>query len=453
MKIADSSLHMSSYSSSLVSDSQSRELQLTAVSDSSLSRNQSLNTLDTIQISSEAAKAYYSRQEAGISGLSVVTSGEGDTAGLQVIRTAENQQMSGSGSSVQTSSETAVSSGSPLSSAWDMEFTSTSVHYESEQLRVSAGGSVTTGDGRKITFDLDLCFSREYASIEQETVSASKTVSVAVTDPLVINFSGGLPGLSATKFAFDMDNDGTNELVSSTATGSGFLALDRNADGRINNGSELFGPATGSGYSELACYDGDQNGWIDENDAVFAKLSIWTKDGAGNDKLLTLKEAGIGAISVNAVSSEFSLTDGSNQLKGQVRSSGVYLTEQGKVGAMQQIDLATEEPPAETSDAKDIGLAEQADELLQGSDFETRTNIRRLAATAAWLANESSKLSRSFRESLARDRSDRKSGRIPDTVEKMLECLGESVKDSFREGREHKRTLHFSGLRPNSAAE
>jgi hypothetical protein len=42
--------------------------------------------------------------------------------------------------------------------------------------------------------------------------------------------------------------------------------------GRIDSGSELFGPATGSGFGELAALDGDGNGWIDENDDAFARL-------------------------------------------------------------------------------------------------------------------------------------------------------------------------------------
>ena len=64
----------------------------------------------------------------------------------------------------------------------------------------------------------------------------------------------------------------------------------------INDGNELFGTKSGDGFKDLAKYDKDRNGWIDEADDIFDDLRIWTKDEQGNDKLLTLKEAGVGAI-------------------------------------------------------------------------------------------------------------------------------------------------------------
>jgi hypothetical protein len=45
---------------------------------------------------------------------------------------------------------------------------------------------------------------------------------------------------------------------------SGLLVIDKNLDGKVNDGSELFGPSTGDGFEKLARYDEDRNGWIDE---------------------------------------------------------------------------------------------------------------------------------------------------------------------------------------------
>ena len=42
---------------------------------------------------------------------------------------------------------------------------------------------------------------------------------------------------------------------------------------------------TGNGFSELAEYDSDGNGWIDENDEVYDQLKVWVKDENGKDKL------------------------------------------------------------------------------------------------------------------------------------------------------------------------
>jgi len=78
--------------------------------------------------------------------------------------------------------------------------------------------------------------------------------------------------------------------------GSGFLVHDQNGDGHVNDGTELFGPTTGDGFTELTTWDTDQNGWLDANDPIWAKLQIWTRDAAGNDLLFNLAQKGIGAI-------------------------------------------------------------------------------------------------------------------------------------------------------------
>jgi hypothetical protein len=103
----------------------------------------------------------------------------------------------------------------------------------------------------------------------------------------------------------------------------------------VNDGRELFGPQTGNGFAELASYDADHNGWIDENDPVFSKLRIWTQD-----RLFTLSEKGIGAIATSSAETPFALKDGATSLQGNIRSSGIYLSENGAAGTIQQVDLA-----------------------------------------------------------------------------------------------------------------
>jgi hypothetical protein len=221
----------------------------------------------------------------------------------------------------------------------------TSIHFEQEQMGFSSQGHVVTEDGRTIEFNLDMALDRAYMSRTQEqAVIHTWQQEINLTDPLVINLEGGVPQLGDTRFEFDLDNDGTTEEISFTAKGSGFLSFDRNNDGVINNGSELFGPGTGNGFEELAAYDDDGNGWIDESDAVFSQLSVWTEDDQGNDQLISLKDAGVGAIYLDNAQTEFSATTMDNELQGQVRRSGVFLFEDGNVGAMQQIDLAAREP-------------------------------------------------------------------------------------------------------------
>jgi hypothetical protein len=225
----------------------------------------------------------------------------------------------------------------PKPAGYGVEYDRHETHYESEQTSFSAEGVVKTADGREIRFNLALSMSREY--FEQSDVSL-RLGDAKMKDPLVINFGGTAAQLTDTKFSFDLDADGKTDQISFVGAGSGFLALDKNADGKINNGSELFGPASGNGFQELAAYDLDKNSWIDENDAVYTQLKVWTKDGSGNDALSTLAQTKVGAIYLGNVSTPFDIKNGQNQLDGQVRTSGVYLNEDGGAGTVQQIDLA-----------------------------------------------------------------------------------------------------------------
>ena len=222
----------------------------------------------------------------------------------------------------------------------EMTVTATESYYfeENEQTTFDTTGIVKTADGREISFNLSLEMSRSFASY-YESVYQEKTV--AFCDPLVINLDTNIAALNDQKFYFDLNADGDCEYISKLGSGSGYLALDKNNDGIINNGSELFGTKSGDGFGDLAIFDEDQNGWIDENDAIWDKLKIWTTDENGNDELYTLKKAGVGAICLQKVNTNFSHTDSNNEVKGAIRSTGIFLYENGNVGTIQHLDLAT----------------------------------------------------------------------------------------------------------------
>lgn len=227
----------------------------------------------------------------------------------------------------------------PNTAGFGVEYERHETRYEAEQTSFAAQGVVKTSDGKEIAFSLQLSMSREH--LEQSDVSVRLGNAARQTkDPLAINFNGNAAQLTSAKFSFDLNADGNAEQISFVSPGSGFLALDKNQDGKINNGGELFGPASGNGFIELTAHDQDGNLWIDENDAVFDQLKIWSKDAQGDDHLSTLKEAGVGAIFLGNTATEFSIKDASNRLDGKVRSSGVYLSESGEAGSVQQIDLA-----------------------------------------------------------------------------------------------------------------
>jgi len=207
-------------------------------------------------------------------------------------------------------------------------------YYESERLSYTAQGVVNTADGKTINLDINMFMSRQFVSYMNINIETIKPV-----DPLVINYGGTAASLLGESFMFDLDMDGIPDKLALLGEGRGYLALDKNGDGIINDGGELFGPSTGCGFSELRQYDEDGNNWIDEADAIFSKLVVWSRDKDGNDQMFTLKELGIGAIYLGDVDTEFSFKDGSNQTLGIMRSTSFFLGEYGGGGTISHIDL------------------------------------------------------------------------------------------------------------------
>ncbi len=218
-------------------------------------------------------------------------------------------------------------------------FTSSGYFEESESTSFNCAGQVKTSDGRSIDINMNVSMSRNFASYYEANFASEK---LQLCDPLVINFDSPVAGLdSEYSFFFDLDTDGEEEKIARLTSGSGYLAIDLNEDGVINDGSELFGPKSGNGFADLSSYDEDHNGWIDENDSVFEKLKIWSKDENGNDVLYTLKEKNVGALYTGAADTQFALNDASNNSLGYIRQTGVFLYEDGKVGTLQHVDLVS----------------------------------------------------------------------------------------------------------------
>lgn len=212
------------------------------------------------------------------------------------------------------------------------------IYTEQETTAFSTVGTVKTADGREINFNLDVEMSRSFSRYYKEQYQVQ---SVRVCDPLVINLDTNIAELEDQKFFFDLDADGEQDEISMLSGGSGYLALDKNQDGTINDGSELFGTGSGDGFADLEKYDQDGNGWIDEDDAIFDKLKIWCKDENGNDVLYSLADKGVGAICLKRVGTEFSLnSQETNDTNGYIRSTGVFLYENGMAGTVQHVDVA-----------------------------------------------------------------------------------------------------------------
>ncbi|STR03242.1 Uncharacterised protein [Kingella potus] len=114
-----------------------------------------------------------------------------------------------------------------------------------------------------------------------------RTDKYHIVDPLVLDLDGdGIETVAANGFAgslFDHDNDGIRTAGGWLASDDGFLVWDKNGNGRIDNGTELFGDNTAlsggkkaaHGFAALAQHDGNKDGVIDAKDKIFSQLRVW----------------------------------------------------------------------------------------------------------------------------------------------------------------------------------
>jgi hypothetical protein len=128
----------------------------------------------------------------------------------------------------------------------------------------------------------------------------------ACITPLVLDLDGnGIHTVSRAGSGsfFDMFGDGHAVASGWVSGGDGLLAVDRNGNGRIDDIHELFGgTAKGAGYAQLAGFDSNHDGLVDDLDSNFGQLMIW-RDANGNHQtdggeLMTLSQAGVASLAV-----------------------------------------------------------------------------------------------------------------------------------------------------------
>ncbi|MEE3044169.1 MAG: hypothetical protein VX620_02860 [Pseudomonadota bacterium] len=151
-------------------------------------------------------------------------------------------------------------------------------------------------------------------------------------DPLILDLDGNGIDITSLKDGqlFDIDGDGTLDQTAWIKGADALLALDRNGDGEINDGRELFGDQHGAkdGFAELSKFDDNLDGLIDQQDGVFSSLVLLRTDGSQQG----LADAGIKSISLAMVTpidkrliggdlvaqSQFERDDGSTGQVGEV---------------------------------------------------------------------------------------------------------------------------------------
>ncbi|WP_187287228.1 beta strand repeat-containing protein [Methylotenera mobilis] len=178
-------------------------------------------------------------------------------------------------------------------------------------------------------------------------------------DPLTFDLDGdGLEtvGISSTNtILFDHDGDGTKNGTGWVSSDDAMLVLDRNGNGTIDNGLELFGDSTvksnglkaKDGFDALADLDSNADGVVNNQDAQFSNLKLWrdlNQDGVSQSgELFTLNQLGI--VGINVASTEHSTTLSNGN---QLADTGSFIKSDGSTGTLGEV----------TGNMGDINLAD-----------------------------------------------------------------------------------------------
>ena len=164
-----------------------------------------------------------------------------------------------------------------------------SFHMDSSA--ISASSEVTATGSRQslslVVQSIDIAVDRRTGAVTvtQQSLSVSvevRTGDMVRSDPLILDLAGNGVALAAVgDRLFDLDGDGKLDRPAWVAGDDALLALDRDGNGAIDDGRELFGDQNGAadGFGELARFDANGDGGIDAADPVFAKLKLLFADG------------------------------------------------------------------------------------------------------------------------------------------------------------------------------
>ncbi|MCL4456170.1 MAG: peptidoglycan DD-metalloendopeptidase family protein, partial [Nitrospirae bacterium] len=165
--------------------------------------------------------------------------------------------------------------------------------------------------------------------IRQIFTTASTTAVPVRRDPAIVDLDGD--GIETTNVKdgafFDHDGNGFAEQTGWAGADDGMLVMDRDGNGTIDDGKELFGDQTilsngqraANGFQALSELDNNKDGKIDSNDTAYSQLKVWQDiDGDGystSDELHTLDEVGIKSINLSSTPATVTDSQGNTQTR------------------------------------------------------------------------------------------------------------------------------------------
>ena len=218
--------------------------------------------------------------------------------------------------------------------AEDSDLVIMDVVTDSQALNFSTSGIYNINDNVfHSTFELEL--SEQRVSMTQSTVAA-----VTLKDPLLIQFGPRSIGqLNEQSSDIDINSDGRTDSLPMFGGDVGYLVHDRNNNGKVDDGGELFGPKSGNGFTDLSALDSNENGFIDREDEEFSSLRLWQINSSGVEQWQSLSDTDIEAISLNSTPTPFNFYDKNDQLQAQLTRTSVALTDKGVSYGVHQVDV------------------------------------------------------------------------------------------------------------------
>jgi len=197
-------------------------------------------------------------------------------------------------------------------------------------------------------------------------------------EPLVLDLDGdGIETVASNGHdgaLFDHDKDGIRTATGWVGKDDGLLVYDRNGDGTVNNGGELFGDNTllkngeraTSGYQALADLDDNGDGKVDAADSAFAQLRVWrdlNQDGISQEgELLTLDEAKVKALNLIYRKGNYNFGNGNTLIE-----EGTYIDSDGNKRKMGDLVFAADHFHSRFSDSVTLTDEQQQAPNLRGS--------------------------------------------------------------------------------------
>jgi PAS domain-containing protein len=209
------------------------------------------------------------------------------------------------------------------------------------------------------------------ATLQNLFQTAENTVS-----PLVLDLDGNgvtTLGIAGATIQFDHDGNGFAERTGWVGDGDALLVRDRNGDGQITTGNELFGNHTrlsdgslaGHGFEALRGLDGNRDGRIDRRDAVWSDLKLWLDANANAEtdpgELFSLDQRGVESLSLSYVDSSWSDPQGNRH-----RQLGTYRSSDGRELACHDVWFAMDPTRSRLLNPLPVSAAIAALPELQG---------------------------------------------------------------------------------------